>query len=108
MTSVAPVRDETAPSPGPDGHGRSDPISVAMRLRPPQREGLADRFAATDPGPGWELSRRPWVARMLASRRFQLALAGPSTLVFFAIIVSGLVGTSDPTLNLTAITWYLW
>jgi NosR/NirI family nitrous oxide reductase transcriptional regulator len=35
-------------------------------------------------------------------------LAGPSTLVFFAIIVSGLVGTSDPTLNLTAITWYLW
>ena len=30
------------------------------------------------------------------------------TAVFFLIIISGLVGTSDPTLNVTAITWYLW
>jgi polyferredoxin len=69
---------------------------------------LAERFAATDPGPGREVTARPWVARMLASKHFQLAVAGPSTAVFFAIIVSGLVGTSDPVLNLTAITWYLW
>jgi len=108
MTSVAPIRDETGPSPERNGHGGSDPVSVAIRLRPPQREGLAERFAATDPGPRRELSKRPWVARLLASRKFQLAVAGPTTLVFFAIIVSGVVGTSDPTLNLTAITWYLW
>jgi polyferredoxin len=88
--------------------GATDPISVAVRLRPPHREGLEERFTATDPAPTWELTRRPWLARAFASRWFQLAVAGPVTAVFLAIIVSGLVGTSDPTLNFTAITWYVW
>jgi 4Fe-4S binding domain len=107
MVTMVRARDEVGRSAAiPDG--ATDPISAAVRLRPPQRAGLAERFEATDPDPQRELTRHPWVARMLASRRFQLAVAGPSTAVFFAIIVSGLVGTSDPTLNLTAITWYLW
>src|SRR5579864_890567 len=95
MASVVRARDEVARV-----DGVSDPISVAVRLRPPQREGLAERFAATDPPPQRELTRRPWVARLLASKWFQLAIAGPVTAGFLAIIVSGLVGTSDPTLNL--------
>jgi hypothetical protein len=103
MVSVVHPRDEVVRP-----EGATDPISVAVHLRPPTREGLAERFAATDPGPQRELTRRPWLAHMLASRRFQLVVAGPVTAVFLAIIVSGLVGTSDPTLNLTAITWYLW
>jgi hypothetical protein len=47
----------------------------------PRREGLADRFAATDPAAQRELTRRPWVARLLASKWFQLAIAGPATVV---------------------------
>ena len=31
--------------------GSTDPTSVAVRLRPPHRDGLEERFAATDPGP---------------------------------------------------------
>jgi polyferredoxin len=85
-----------------------DPISVAIRLRPPHHDGLSERFADTDPSPGRELTRWPWLARLFASKKFQLAIAGPTTLGFFAIIVSGLVGTKDPTLNVTAITWYVW
>ena len=102
MTIMVPAREEEDPI------GRTDPISVAVHLRPPKREGLAERFAGTDPNPRHELTMRPWVARLLASHKFQLVVAGPTTLVFFAIIASGFIGTSDPTLNLTAITWYLW
>ncbi len=103
MATVVHAREEVSRP-----EGVTDPIGAAVRLRPPQGEGLAERFAATDPGPQRELTRRPWVARMLASKWFQMAVAGPVTAGFLAIIVSGLVGTSDPTLNVTAITWYLW
>jgi NosR/NirI family nitrous oxide reductase transcriptional regulator len=101
MTIVEPTQNTTDRCP-------SDPVGAAVRLRPPVHDGLVERFADTDLGSDRELTRHRWVARLFASRRFQLAVAGPTTLVFFAIIVSGFVGTNDPTLNLTAITWYLW
>src|SRR5579883_3266333 len=101
MSILTPERGDTSPTP-------SDPISVAVHLRPTHRAGLEERFAATDLAPGRELSKAPWVARMLASKWFQIGIAAPITLGFFLIILSGLVGTSDPTLNVTAITWYLW
>lgn len=108
MTIVDPPKIDEEPVGAPPAHRGSDPISVAIRLRPPQREGIAERFAATDPKPSSDLSDRPWIARMLASRKFQFAIAAPATAFFLLVLISGFVGTKDPALNLTAITWYLW
>jgi hypothetical protein len=36
-----------------------EPILRAVRRRAPERTGLEDRFAASDPHPGWELTRNP-------------------------------------------------
>ncbi len=106
MTILAP--SQRTPEPEGEGLSTADPIGAAIHLRPPERDGVAERLAATDPPPQYELTKRPWVARMLANRKFQFAIAAPTTAVFWIIVISGLVGTKDPTLNLTAITWYLW
>jgi polyferredoxin len=107
MTIVAPSETRPDAEPEPDGR-RSDPVAVTIHLRKPQTVGVAERFAATDPASGLDLSGHPWVARILASKWFPRAIMVPATAFFLAIIVSGLVGTSDPALNITAITWYVW
>ena len=87
----------------------TDPVAEAVHLRPAQRAGLEERFAATDPPPGWDLARNPRVARLLRNRKFQFALILPNQIVFWLVILSGLAGTVVPGLNFgTAITWYLW
>jgi NosR/NirI family transcriptional regulator, nitrous oxide reductase regulator len=108
MTIVEPAPSKVESAPEKTRYPGSNPVAMSIRLRPPERDGMAERFGATDPPAGLELTKRPWVARLLASRKFYFALAAPTTLFFLLILVSGLVGTKDPTLNLTAITWYLW
>jgi NosR/NirI family nitrous oxide reductase transcriptional regulator len=100
MTITAPAAEQEAVVP--------DPVATAVRLRPPQRPS-PERFVATDPEPGRDLSRHPLVARLLRSRRFQFALILPNQIIFWLVIFLGFLGTVVPGLNFgTAITWYLW
>lgn len=82
---------------------------VTIHLRPPQREGVTDHFARTDPSRGLELTKYPRVAKLLKSRKFQFLTIVPNQLIFWFVILIGFVGTADPGLNFgTAITWYIW
>lgn len=94
----------------PDRAARlADPIPVTIRLRPPQHEGLTERFAASDPSPGLDLLRNPRLARLVRNRKFQFFLILPNQIVFWTVIFVGFFGTAIPGLNFgTAITWYVW
>ncbi|MHB1929819.1 MAG: 4Fe-4S binding protein [Acidimicrobiales bacterium] len=106
MTTVAPPEQPSPPGPGPR---LSEPIGVAVHLRPPRRDGVRARFEASDRPGGWDLSRHPRVARVLRSRRLQFFLILPNQIVFWLVIFLGLAGTVVPGLNFgTAITWYIW
>jgi len=100
--------DESGVSP-PEAARSSDPVAVAVRLRPPVRAGVTERFASTDPPKGWDLAAHPRLARILRSRKFQFALIVPNQVIFWLVISLGLLGTVVPGLNFgTAITWYIW
>jgi NosR/NirI family nitrous oxide reductase transcriptional regulator len=87
----------------------ADPIPVTIRLRPPERAGLAERFDASDPPPGLDILRNPRIARLVRNRKFQFLLILPNQIVFWTVIFVGFLGTADPGLNFgTAITWYVW
>ncbi|MDA8057760.1 MAG: 4Fe-4S binding protein [Actinomycetota bacterium] len=97
-----PPRSDAPPDP-------FDPVPVAVHLRPPRRDGVAERFAATDPPRGWDVAAHPRVARVLHNRKLQFFLILPNQLVFWLVIMLGLLGTVVPGLNFgTAITWYIW
>jgi hypothetical protein len=98
---AAIVQDEIAPL--------RDPLPTAVHLRGPERAGLAERFAPTDPLPGAELTAHPRVARVVRSRKFQFLLILPNQIIFWTVIFVGLLGTAVPGLNFgAAITWYVW
>src|SRR5579875_3045830 len=83
--------------------------SSPVRLRPPERQGLQERFAASDPRPGWDLTAHPRVAKLVRSRKFQFFLILPNQIIFWTVIFVGLLGTAVPGLNFgAAITWYVW
>jgi NosR/NirI family nitrous oxide reductase transcriptional regulator len=88
----------------------ADPIPAAVRVRPPRREGLEERFGPSDPPRTWDVTARSArLARLVRSRRFQFALILPNQIIFWAVILIGLAGTVVPGLNFgTAITWYVW
>jgi NosR/NirI family transcriptional regulator, nitrous oxide reductase regulator len=87
----------------------ADPVPIALQLRPPERAGLAERFGPSDPSPGLDLLRNPRIARLVRNRKFQFVLILPNQIVFWTVIVVGLLGTAIPGLNFaTAITWYVW
>jgi NosR/NirI family transcriptional regulator, nitrous oxide reductase regulator len=87
----------------------ANPVPVAIRLRPPEREGLAERFGPSDPSPGLDLLRNPRVARLVRNRKFQFLLILPNQIIFWTVIFVGLLGTAIPGLNFgAAITWYVW
>jgi NosR/NirI family transcriptional regulator, nitrous oxide reductase regulator len=87
----------------------ADPVPIALRLRPQERAGLAERFGPSDPSPGLDLLRNPRIARLVRNRKFQFLLILPNQIVFWTVIVVGLLGTAIPGLNFaTAITWYVW
>ncbi len=87
----------------------TDPLRVALRLRPPQRRGVEERFTASDPPRSWDLTRNRRIARLVGDRRFQFLLILPNQIIFWTVIFVGFLGTADPGLNFaTAITWYIW
>ncbi len=91
------------------GNRLADPVPVALRLKPPEREGIAERFGPTDPSPGLEITRNPRIARLVRNRKFQFLLILPNQIVFWTVIFVGLLGTAIPGLNFgAAITWYVW
>lgn len=92
-----------------EAHSHHDPVAVAIHLRPAVREGVDNHFSASDPQKNWDLALHPRIARMLRSRRFQFALIVPNQIIFWVVILTGLLGTVVPGLNFgTAITWYIW
>jgi NosR/NirI family nitrous oxide reductase transcriptional regulator len=102
-------RENTMAIVSPPKSRQSDPIAVTIHLRPPQSTELPGRFAATDPPRGWDLTRIPWVAKIVRNRKFQFALILPNQIIFWLVILSGMAGTIVPGLNFgAAITWYLW
>ena len=106
MTIVAPGKERPADELPP---ALAKPIQVAVHLRPPHREGLGERFEATDPAPGADLARHPLVARALRNRKFQFLMIMPNQIIFWAVIFFGVLGTVIPGFNFaTAITWYIW
>lgn len=87
----------------------SDPVPQAVHLRPPRRAGAEERFGASDPEPGLDVTRNPLVARLVRNRKFQFLLIVPNQVVFWTVIFVGLLGTAIPGLNFgAAITWYVW
>ncbi len=87
----------------------TDPVAVAIRLRPQQREGIGERFDASDPHQGLDIARNPLIARILHNRKFQFLLILPNQIIFWTVIFVGLMGTAVPGLNFgAAITWYVW
>src|SRR5665213_1753079 len=87
----------------------TDPVAVAIRLRAPEREGIGERFHASDPSPGLDIARNPRIARLLRNRKFQFLLIVPNQIIFWTVIFVGFLGTAVPGLNFgTAITWYVW
>lgn len=109
MTTVFPPHQPSPPAEPGLCHTDTDPVEVAVHLRPPRRDGLTERFAATDPSAGRDLAAHPRVARLLRSRRLQFFLILPNQVIFWMVIFLGLAGTVIPGLNFgTAITWYIW
>ncbi|MHB8262953.1 MAG: 4Fe-4S binding protein [Acidimicrobiales bacterium] len=92
------------PSPGP--------VPIKVRLRPPERRAARTRFAETDPP--IDVTRIPVLGKLLAramqSRKFQFFLILPNQVIFWAVIVLGLVFANlAPTRSFgAAITWYVW
>ena len=87
----------------------TDPVAVAIRLRPQTRDGVHERFDTSDPAAGLDVARHPLVARVLHNRKFQFLLILPNQIVFWTVIFVGLFGTAIPGLNFgAAITWYVW
>ena len=88
---------------------KGDPVAVAVRLRPPVRIGIGERFQSSDPNRQLEVSRFKPVRRLLANRKLQFLLILPNQIVFWTVIFVGLFGTVVPGLNFgAAITWYVW
>ncbi len=94
-----------------DTHGSlpREPVAVTIHLREPSRAGMEDRFGPSDPPRGWDITANPRIARLVRSRRFQFLLIVPNQIIFWTVILVGLLGTVIPGLNFgTAITWYIW
>ena len=84
-------------------------MASAVHLRAPETAALQERFAASDPPRGWDVTRNPRIAKLVKSRRFQFLLILPNQIIFWTVIFVGFLGTADPNLNFaTAITWYVW
>ncbi len=82
---------------------------MATRLREPEDDGAAEHFRPTDPKPSLELTRFAPVRRLLRSRLFQFLFILPNQIIFWLVIVAGVIGLAHPTRNFaTVITWYIW
>ena len=94
---------------GVNGSFTGEPVAVAIHLREPNRLGIEDRFGPSDPPRGRDITANPRIARLVRSRRFQFLLILPCQILFWIVIIVGLVGSAIPGLNFgTALTWYVW
>jgi NosR/NirI family nitrous oxide reductase transcriptional regulator len=86
------------------GHARHASGPLAAVAEPTPARSRPDVTSA-----GYDLTRHRWLARWLRAPSWQFQLIVPNQILFWVVIVVGLVGTSDPELNFaTAITWYVW
>ncbi len=108
--SISPARTGSEqPGSPPTPLAAHDPVPITLHLRAPQSSGAPERFGPSDPPRGWDLLSNPRIARIVKNRRFQFLLILPNQIIFWTVIVVGLVGTAVPGLNFgTAITWYIW
>jgi polyferredoxin len=112
-TSVRTAAAGTSPAPADAAPAvpvtAREPVPITLRLRPPHREGAAERFGPSDLPRGFDVIRNPKIARIVRDRKLQFLLILPNQIIFWTVICVGLVGTADPGLNFgTAITWYVW
>ena len=90
---------------------RIEMLPPPPRLRPASREGITERFAESDSE--LDLLRLPLIGpvltRALRSRKFHFSVILPSQILFWMVVVVGIIGTTEPTMNIaTALTWYIW
>jgi len=84
-------------------------IASAQRLRQPFIKNFIQRFQKASSSQAIEITKNPNVARFVRSRPFQFLLILPNQIIFWTVIIVGLIGTVIPGLNFaTAITWYIW
>ncbi|NNN04100.1 MAG: hypothetical protein HKL87_08915, partial [Acidimicrobiaceae bacterium] len=88
------IIEDHSKSPAPDH--LVDPIAVAIRTREPRDPGRSGHFTTTDPRRGRDLAKSPLVTRLLKDRRLQFFLILPNQIIFWLVIVVGLVGTAVP------------
>ena len=90
---------------------RAEPTLPAPRIRPPQKDGVAERFSPSDTR--LDLTKLPIIGprleQALRSRRFQFSLILPSQILFWLVVFAGFFGTVEATENFgTTITWFVW
>lgn len=94
--------------------GRGGPAGRAAVTRPsrPGPTGPAGGYPlplGVQPVRGHDLTDRPAVARFLRRPGWQFALTAPNHLLFWLVIVNGLVGVADPGRSFaTTVTWNVW
>ena len=67
-----------------------DPVPVAVRLRPPESEGLPERLGASDRAPGGlAVNRDRRVDRLMCNHRFQFFLTLVSQIALWTVILAG-------------------
>jgi polyferredoxin len=82
---------------------------MAVWPKDSENDGLQAHFRPTDPDPRTEITRFPFIRRLLKSRKFQFFWILPNQIIFWVVILTGLLGVASPTRNFsTVITWYIW
>jgi hypothetical protein len=82
------------------------PLGTLVDPGPPTNASLRIGAVPTPPG---DLTRWPWLAAWLRTPSWQFQVTLPNQVLFWVVIVVGLVGPSDPRLNFaTTITWFVW
>lgn len=84
-------------------------MSALPEVREPTLPRWELKVVPAPPGPRYDLTRSPRLRRLLHKRWFQFALILPNQIIFWLVIVAGLIGRQVGPRNFaTAITWYLW
>ena len=108
LISGQDARHSRARAYGIPGHGSADIALPVLAAHPapaamhpaPRSPGRMDRFDLLSVG---------WVSRCLRSRVFRFALQAVVAVLFVVIIIAGLFGNQNPSLNIAPmLTWTVW